>query len=49
VSTVACSLDTDRPCPFAVTKVTSAADFCHAAGAAIKFDVGASFDESVAE
>jgi hypothetical protein len=29
--------------------VSSAADFCHAAGAAIKFDVGASFGESVAE
>ena len=49
VNTVPCSRDTDRPCPsYSAAKVSSAADSCHAAGVAIKFDVGVSFDESVA-
>ena len=49
VNTVPCSRDADRPCPsYSAAKVSSAADSCHAAGVAIKFDVGASFDESVA-
>jgi hypothetical protein len=50
VSTVPCSPDSGRPCPLCpAAKASSGADLCHAAGAAITFDVGRSFHKSFAQ
>ena len=50
VSTVPCSPDSGRPCPLCpAAKASSGADLCHAAGAAITFDVGGSFHKSFAQ